>query len=71
MSNDKKSWVIIWVSNWCKAEGVWSGVYHDKSVAETDVRKENLRDTTRKFHVVEYGGKEHEHAIMQSRSNPF
>lgn len=69
--NTDTSWIIIWVSNWCKAEGVQSGVYHNKGKAIDDVNKLNKLDNTRKFHVVEYGGKEHEHAIMQSRKSPF
>jgi hypothetical protein len=69
--NTNTAWVIIWVSNWCKAEGVWSGVYHNQDAVEQEAAKLNHKDTTRKFHVVEYGGKEHEHAIMQSGKSPF
>lgn len=67
----ENSWVIIWVSTWCKAEGVQSGVYFDKSTAIIDKDKLNLNDTTRRFHVVDFNGKEHKHALMQHRESAF
>ena len=67
----KNSWVIIWVSNFCKSEGVVSGVYLNKETAESDAYKRNLNDSTRRFHVVEYEGREHKNAIMQGGESPF
>lgn len=58
------SWVIIWVSTFCKAEGVSDGVYFDKPTAEKDNSKLNLYDSTRRFHVVEYGSEEHKRALQ-------
>lgn len=65
-----KGWVIIWVSTFCKAEGVTSGVYSDENTAYNDKDKYNLQDSTRRFHVVEFMGKEHKNAL-QKRSAPI
>lgn len=65
-----KSWVIIWVSTFCKAEGVTEGYYTNKGLAHEDKDKFNLQDSTRRFHVVEYMSKEHKNAL-QNRTKVF
>ncbi len=65
-----KSWVIIWVSTFCKAEGIADGYYVDEGTAHKDKEKFNLQDSTRRFHVVEYMGEEHKNAL-QNRTKVF
>jgi hypothetical protein len=66
----KNSWVIIWIATFCKAEGVEPGVYLNKQVAQRDADKRNMQDNSARFHVVEYEGVEHKHAL-QHRENIF
>lgn len=67
MSN---SWVIIWVSTFCKDEGVEPEVYLNKEKAQSDADRLNMNDSTRRFHVVEYEGKEHKNALKGVK-DPF